>query len=104
MRGQKSVQRSRALLQSFQEEADVVEFLRVGRVFQKFDGFLVGSSLFLGNVLESEVLIGRVVREQHAVVKRELRPQIVPENNVREFMREDGCEAGLIRKDVDQST
>ena len=67
--GQKRTQRRRSLLQSFQEQPDVVEFLGIGRVLQELNGFLVGRGFFFRNVTETEVLICALVGEQHAVVE-----------------------------------
>src|SRR5207302_1531368 len=56
------------------------------------------------SVREGEGVISRSVREQHAIVAGGLRCQNVTENDVREFMREHSREAGLVGKDVNQTT
>src|SRR2546423_2091605 len=104
VRGQKRAKSRGALLQSLQEQAYVVQFLRVRRVLQQFDSFLVGRRFLFRNVAESKVLVGAFVREQHAVVEGILRTEIVSQNDVSQFVREYRGKASLIWKHIHQST
>ena len=54
-------------------------------------------------MLESQVVVGGVVGEQHAVVEGVLAAQVVAEHDVRQFMREHSGQAGLVGKNVDQA-
>ena len=88
-------------MQSLEEQAHVVQLLRVRRILKKVDSFFVSRRFFFWNVLESQILIGRIVAEQHAIVEGILAAQVVAEHDMRELMREHGCEAGFIGKHVD---
>lgn len=89
-------------MQSFEKEPYIVQFLSVGRVLQEFDRLLVGCRFFFGNVAESEVLVRALIGEQHPVVERVLRSQVMTQYNVGEFVTEHGCQTGLIGKHIDE--
>src|SRR5581483_295795 len=86
VRGQERVEAASVSLQRLQEQADGVELLRIRRILEQIDRFLVGGGFLFWNVLESEVLIGRVVGEQHAIVERILGTEVMSEDDVSEFM------------------
>ena len=90
MCGQQCIELRSAGLQSFKEQSNVIKLLRVGRIVQQFDGFLVRCGFFFRNVFEAQIVIGRVVGEQHAIVEGILAAQIVSEHDMREFMRKHG--------------
>ena len=77
MRRQQGIELRSAGLQRLQEQADVVEFLRVRRIIQQIQSLLVGCGFFLRNVFEPQIVVGGIVGEQHAVVERILAAQVV---------------------------
>src|SRR5215467_8622825 len=103
MCSQERVQVESARLQRLEEQADVVELLRVRRVLQEVDGFLVGGQFFFRNVLEAKVLVRAFIRKQHTIVEGVLGTEVVSEHDVREFVRKHCSEAGLVGKDVHQA-
>ena len=102
VRGQQRAELRSPQLQRLQEQAHVVQLLRVRRVLQEFDGLLIGGLFFFRNVLESKVLISGAIVEQHAVVEGKLAAQVVAQHDVRELMSENRGEAGLVGKHVHQ--
>src|SRR4029077_8570325 len=92
----------RANLQHLNELAGSGELILVGRLRQQLQSFLVGRLFLFGSAREAEMTEGILVIPQHTVKEGVSRIDAMPQNHVAELHCQDGGQAGLVRKYVDQ--
>src|ERR1700692_5077150 len=93
----------RLLLQSFQKQSGIAQFVLVGRVLDESDGLPIGGLLIRGIALEVQSLERLLVGEKQLVIERQACVQTMSQHNVAEFMSQNHGQRGFVRKDIEQS-
>src|SRR5579883_11538 len=92
-----------AAVERLQEESGVSELIFVRRIIEDLNGLGIRLGFFFGSPGKTEVTEGVLVVDQQLVEEGVLGIEAVAENDVGEFVGEDGRQAGFIGQNVNQA-
>src|SRR5579862_2454761 len=91
------------LLQSFEKQSGVAEFVFIGRVLEQLESFRIGGFFVGGALLEVETLERFLVGEEELVVEGELGVERMSQHDVAELVSQNHGQRSLIGKHIEQA-